>query len=242
MKNIFLCFAGGDSKWFTAQQRIVQQATGLNVFDDVVECTDIDLKNDKEFWPKHKEFIESHPKGFGLYIWKPYILKQQLEKLNIGDTITYIDSGCEIGTMDHIKYLTKFLNQDIHQHKIIGTQTQIEYMWTSRDLFEYMNIDWMYLLTRQRQGGTNMFLVTDKLYDLVEEWYNISCNYNLLTNHKPQIKNHLGFKGHRHDQSIFSLLTKKYGYTSWEEGANLGQCIKIRPRNTKLEYQINYYK
>ena len=67
-----------------------------------------------------------------------------------------------------------------------------------------------YTDTLQRQGGTNMFLVCDKIRDFVDEWYKLSCDYHLIDNSPSINKNHVDFKEHRHDQSIFSFLSKKY--------------------------------
>jgi len=59
-----------------------------------------------------------------------------------------------------------------------------------------------------------MFFICKKTRDLVNEWYSVACKYNLIDD-SPSIKpNAEGFKEHRHDQSIFSLLTKKYGIFS----------------------------
>ena len=56
--------------------------------------------------------------------------------------------------------------------------------------------------------------------DLVNEWYNISCNYHMIDDTPSIIPNVGSFKEHRHDQSIFSLLTKKYNIFSKESIKN----------------------
>jgi len=44
--------------------------------------------------------------------------------------------------------------------------------------------------------------------DLVNEWYNLSCDYHLIDDSSSVAQNFDCFKEHRHDQSILSLLTK----------------------------------
>jgi hypothetical protein len=51
----------------------------------------------------------------------------------------------------------------------------------------------------------------DHTLKIINEWYNFSCIYNLLDDSESNIKNDDSFIEHRHDQSIFSLIRKKYG-------------------------------
>jgi hypothetical protein len=46
---------------------------------------------------------------------------------------------------------------------------------------------------------------------LVNEWYKYSSIYHLIDDSKSNAKNDDIFYEHRHDQSIFSLIRKKYG-------------------------------
>ncbi len=41
------------------------------------------LKNAFEknkFWKKHGTFIESNPRGYGYWLWKPFIIKETLQQ------------------------------------------------------------------------------------------------------------------------------------------------------------------
>ena len=71
-----------------------------------------------------------------------------------------------------------------------------------------------YLNTRQRQAGAIMILNNKKTRDLINNWYLLSSQYQLIDDSNSNIKNINGFREHRHDQSIFSLLTKKYNIYS----------------------------
>ena len=107
------------------------------------------------------------------------------------------------------------------------------------DLILHLNmLDNKYLNTQQRQGGTNMFLICKKTRNFVKEWYNIACNYHLLNNSPSKNKNLNCFKEHRHDQSIFSLLSKKYNLYS-NTVLNDNGCIITFPRNRTGKSRIN---
>lgn len=97
------------------------QAHRFNIFDNIVCVTDKDLQNDNDFWPKHSRFINSNPRGYGYWLWKPYIILKQLELLNDGDILFYADCGCEL----NIRGLPKMNNYIslTKKYKIIGTNT-----------------------------------------------------------------------------------------------------------------------
>ena len=67
-----------------------------------------------------------------------------------------------------------------------------------------------YINTMQRQAAVILFLVCDETRNLVNEWYELSCDYHLIDDSPSIAPNSDIFIEHRHDQSIFSLLTKKY--------------------------------
>ena len=71
-----------------------------------------------------------------------------------------------------------------------------------------------YLNTRQRQAGSIMILNNKKTRELIDNWYTLSSQYHFIDDTPSIIKNICGFKEHRHDQSIYSLLTKKYNIYS----------------------------
>ena len=72
-----------------------------------------------------------------------------------------------------------------------------------------MNKD-IYRTTNQRQAGALLFLICDDTRKFVNEWYTMCCEYHNIDDSQSILKNIEGFRYHRHDQSVFSLLTKKY--------------------------------
>ena len=71
-----------------------------------------------------------------------------------------------------------------------------------------------FLNSKQRQAGAIMFFVQNKIRKLVELWYIIGSNYHLIDDSPSLRKNIMGFREHRHDQSIFSALTKIFNVFS----------------------------
>ena len=71
------------------------QAKNLNFFDNVI-C-ETDFINDDEFKValKNTKFssIYNIEKGYGFWLWKPYIIYKHLCKLNDNDILIYSDPG-----------------------------------------------------------------------------------------------------------------------------------------------------
>jgi hypothetical protein len=226
----FISFSAGNQNFFKAGERLISQAANLNLFNEINLYTDDYLKRDPIFFEKHSKFIEENKKGYGYWLWKPYIIKKTIEKMNNGDILLYLDAGCEIDIHEKSFLIECF--ELVKKDYIIGT-LGIGFVKErcKMDLILELGMnDIKYLDSRQHQAGANMYLVCDETRSLVNKWYELCCNYHLIDDSDSINKNLNCFIDHRHDQSIFSLLTKKYNLYS---KINLDQlCIKyIRNRS-----------
>jgi hypothetical protein len=50
---------------------------------------------DDEFKLNFKDILREQ-RGGGYWIWKPYIIKKHLDKINDNDILIYMDAGCSI--------------------------------------------------------------------------------------------------------------------------------------------------
>ena len=181
MSVSIISFAGGANRaqYITAGQRLIQQALETGLFDKSKLYTDDDLKQDPEFWPRHHNFVEQNNRGYGYYIWKSYLIKQHMAKLNDGDKLFWLDAGCEIDVRkkDTIQKYLKYIETDY----IIGSKNTYEVEYSKFDLILKLDMfDGKYLNDFQRQGGVALYLVCDKTRELVNRWYELSCDYHLI--------------------------------------------------------------
>jgi hypothetical protein len=95
-KFVFITFGGPTANFHNAVNRICQEAKNFDLFDEIYGYTENDLKSDYNFWINHGDFIERNRRGYGYWIWKPYLIKKKLNELNNGDFLIYADCGCEI--------------------------------------------------------------------------------------------------------------------------------------------------
>ena len=80
-----------------------------------------------------------------------------------------------------------------------------------------------------------VFYVNDKTRQLVNEWYKISSIYHLIDDSESVSKNNPSFRQHRHDQSIFSLLTKKYNIFSKKDIRNIIEINRNKSGTSKIK-------
>ena len=211
-KNVFITFGAGSQDYYDAVNRLTSQANKLNIFDTIIGYTDNDLKNDTEFWNKHSNFILNNKRGYGYWLWKPYLIMKTLETMNENDILVYADCGCEIKSKNKNNFLNIF--DIVKNDLIIGSYTSNEREYNKMDLLLYLNMNENKYFTSQHQASTICILNCNETYKLVKEWYEIGCNYNLIDDSPSINMNYPTFIEHRHDQSIFSLLTKKYNIYS----------------------------
>ena len=225
-KKYFVTFSDGNQNYLDAGKRLVSQAEKTNLFNSCIHYKNIDLQNDTDFWNKHHKFIEDNRRGNGYWIWKPYIINKTMSKLDDGDILLYLDGGCEI---DHKKKdKIKLYMEKTKTNLLIGTTTpHLEKCWCKKDLINLIQPEDNSLNTYQRQAGGIMILVNPITRKFVNEWESYTYNYHNLNDTPSKDKNDECFREHRHDQSIFSLLVKKY---------NLDNDISL---HDVIEYQRN---
>jgi hypothetical protein len=224
MTKTFVTFGGGGQNYLDAGERLVKQIERTKLFDEVILYTDEYLKKDEYFWSKHGDFVENNKRGYGYWLWKPYITKITMDKMKDGDILFYLDSGCEfeLKKKNLLEQFFEYVKTDL----LIGSSTyQIECKYNKMDLLLHFDaVDDHFSKNFQRQAGTNLFLVCEKTRSFVNEWYENCCNYHLIDDSPSVVPNHPIFIEHRHDQSVYSILFKKK-YKFCDDKHTILDCI-----------------
>lgn len=71
--------------------------------------------------------------------------------------------------------------------------------------------------TLQRLGTYFLIRKTPKTVDFVNKWLELSQDYDLISDKFTKDGHNKGFRHHKHDQSILSLLSKVHGIKSFED-------------------------
>jgi RecQ family ATP-dependent DNA helicase len=146
----------GNECYYNSVKRICAEANSLAFFDDIEGYTDQDLKNDEVFWNHHGTFIETYSRGYGYWLWKSFIIKQELNKLKYNDILIYCDAGCHIninGKKRLFEYID-LLNSNKDDYGLISFQLEFnEYQYTKSSIFEKLQCDEYYKNMKQCLGG-----------------------------------------------------------------------------------------
>lgn len=234
--NIFITYS--DEKYAEARQLCARMARRVGRFDKVVAYTPEDI--DEDFKRAHIRTF-SVKRGAGLWLWKPYLLQKTLNEIaRTGDVVFYCDAGTFF--IRSFSHLLKTMEQDVWVSNIPLAEKQ----YTKRETFVRMGCEGVqYEDTAQVQGGFVGIRKSIFGMEFVAEWLRYASDYRILSsNTNPDYPEAPYFIAHREDQSILSLLSKKYGIVAHCDPTQYGRFPEKlkRPQNVllKLEKKEEY--
>ena len=170
----------------------------------------------KVFKPKDlpdeiNNYAKAYSRGYGYWIWKPYIIKEALSKISKNDILLYLDGRSGLRkTGKPIRWLDNFILEsrfDIACWQMIHK----EMAWTNGDIISSFNLDLNSELIKTGQFAATFHAWRKNIRskDFLNEWLNFLLNNReICRDEVSQNLNHKKFIGNRHDQSVFSLLIK----------------------------------
>jgi hypothetical protein len=209
----------------TSVSRIKKQAESFNIFSTI----DIYYNKtvmDEEFRNRFSETLKYRRLG-GYAIWKSYLINKKLKEIEDGEFIIYCDAGCELnnkGMKRYYEYL-EMLKETEYGMISFPIEWNKERMpppnkgytdkaWTIKQLFDYFNIDINSNIgsTPQIASGILVLKKCANTIKIFEEYEKVlEYDQRLTTDYYNKIGQADFFVENRHDQSILSLLRKKYG-------------------------------
>lgn len=203
MRTYFLTY----SDKYYAQSRDFGAWTAKHIggFDNIVIAGPEDLDDG---FKKKNAAILSYKRGAGLWLWKPYIVLRTLEKLDNGDVLFYSDAGaCFVRSA---RKIIDGMQQDIWCCDI----PTVEEQFTKSACFTALECEGaLYRKSNQRIATFFAVRKSEGTMDFVTKWLEACENIDLISPEECSENNPI-LLSHREDQSIFSLLTKKYGFKS----------------------------
>ena len=186
--------------------------------DKVIEYSEKDLP--ESFFSDNPE-VTSYKRGFGLWLWKPYIILMAMNGLCDGDTLIYADSGMTF--INDVRNLTPILDNSKNQMAFFELPLLNE-DWTKGETFRWAGY---FPNEDERQITGNFFLmkVSEKSKKFIFEWYELCRQEKLIS---PQrfdfsITNGNYFRAHREDQSLLSILVRKKGLSVYPDPSDYGE-------------------
>lgn len=230
MKIHFLSFAS--AKFYDTLMQLQKEAEISDYFD-TIECLrthDLPLK----YRLSKFLLLNRFKRGYGYWIWKSFITKEALDKIEFGDILVYADAGCVINPEARQRFYEyiELLNTSVISNLSFQT-IHPERQYVKGDVLKYFNIQDNEEIKNSGQLIATIYLIRkdENSINLINKWYDICHNKtHLITDKKSQYPNDITFIDHRHDQSVFSILRKKNSSiilpdetycTNWEENKHI---------------------
>lgn len=183
--------------------------------------------------------IRLSERGSGFYAWKPFIIQKKLEEMPEGDIVFY----CDVGRTFPYKLLSGSLQffldwMKAHEQSVMpgikipwnGPMS----MWTKRDAFVSMSMDTPSIhATAPIQASFSIWINGLDSKKIVAEWMNLSAQRQLISDDPsvmglPELS---GYKEHRHDQSLLSLVCLKRCIEGMDVGCDTPAIDAKHPSN-----------
>jgi hypothetical protein len=195
--------------YLDSRQSLISLVDQMNLVE-VIAYVENDL--DLDFREKYKNVL-SFKRGYGYWIWKPYLILKTLLESNENDIILYLDSTDVPSEIFFDFVFNHFKKNDL----LLVKQHYLHDQWTKRDCFKLMDCDDdKYHNQIQLEAGVVGVRNTKFNIKLIEEWL-MYCSNIFIISDLPNIcglPNYKGFIEHRHDQSILTNLAIKYDLPS----------------------------
>lgn len=141
------------------------------------------------------------------WAFKSCVILDALSKMNDGDYLLWVDSNDVL--IANPQPIFEFCDQHnvyFHDHWPVYYKNSD---WTNRDMFVGMSCDEVkYHNAPQIQVNIMGFKKNEFVISFVEEWAKYSTDYDVMI--KNEMLNYPGYREHRHEQSIVSILREKY--------------------------------
>lgn len=232
----------GDSRMTESKERLLQQAVVSGAFDEIYIMDERNLS--PNFMNKFQDKLVHGSRGFGYWCWKSAVIKQVMDKMQDGDILLYTDIGCHINPARKQEMQGLINNVKVSKSGILGFAIpNIEKHWNKGDLLDYFNVRNRRDITDSNQIRATAFFLrkTAVTKNLIKEWLGVFENHFDLADDTPSKSPNLdGFREHRHDQSIWSILAKlnnadisNYKLPTIHKGDKKGPCPILALRDKK---------
>lgn len=156
-------------------------------------------------------YAELYKRGYGYWIWKPYIIKKALSRIKEDEILLYVDGRSGLRrTGKPIKWLDNFMSENKFD-LACWQMVHKELSWTNGDIISAFNLDLHSELLKTGQYAATFHAWKNNIraIEFLNDWLNFMLkNLDICGDKVSTNPNHDKFIGNQHDQSIFSLMIK----------------------------------
>lgn len=177
------------------------------------------------FYEENRHILDQ-PRGAGYWLWKPYFILESLNVLNDGDEVIYCDAGVELIAPLDILFETVLQKNDVG---LFSSKGYLNRVWTKRDAFVFLDADFSTFWDLEQVAGTIILLRNSSFSRrFIANWLDVSKNGHILMDDssilgRPELPE---FVAHRHDQSILTILARKYEIAPHRHPSQFGNGLE----------------
>ena len=211
-----MTFADGSPNFLDAAKRLAEQVDRLKIFNKILILNKDELGSINESFSKAMEELEKLGQ-YPIYFQagKTYSINSVLSgHFGKFEIVMYADPGCEIVSNFVTKIKLKNYFKKAMECGGLAEQLELaEWKYSKSSLLEYSNLSYSERASGQYQATFSIWFNCEKSIQLSELWCNWSNpKMNLWQNPEDNSLEHIGFVAHRRDQSIMSVLWKKFNF------------------------------
>lgn len=224
---------------FYHQQKALNSSAARHGIKSMASWTDHDLRR-TTFYRQNRTVLDV-ARGSGYWLWKPYLICEELSRLEPGSFLVYYDVGRrwmphQISTsLDPLLHWCEAENGGIIPGAYIPEHGP-NMNWTKRECFAVMGCDTApYWEHPQIQATYSVWQKRPEVVDFATEWLKWCLTPGALTDDivMPEITNFPNFQAHRNDQSIITNLALMRGIKCF------GQPYRILPRSKDINNLVD---
>jgi len=227
MKKVLISY--GNEPYYKSLDLLKKTALEIGEVDEVYIYTREWLEK-TDFYTKSKrnKYILDQPRGNGLWLYKPFLILETFKTLEECDIVLYSDAGIEV--ISSINLLYNITQRDPSNSRMVFKLPSVDIthkakMWTKRDCFVLTESDTQeYWEADMVNGALSLWKKTDENIEFLNEWLNYLKDPRIISD-EPNLcgkPNFMEFKAHRHDQSVLSLLAKRYNFELYRDPTQWG--------------------
>lgn len=201
----------GSKNYEPRVQGIITEATNSKYFDKVIGFGESDLQENIKQYCDQYSGSTIGSRGYGFWIWKPYITQLMMDKVGENDIICYADAGCTINPKAKTRF-DEYIKMVTENDNVSFGMGLTEKEWTKNDTFEHFKSGNDIKDSGQLCATAFIIRKCDHTRMMVDLWKDIMFHHrNLIDDSPSTTPNDIHFKENRHDQSIWSIIRKTLG-------------------------------
>lgn len=235
---MMLCVCNFADEGYAVQQRLnTKTAYEKGKADKVFEYHPIDLIEIKKKYPEHFKI----KRGYGLWFWKPFLILKAMEQMADGDYLFYCDSGAVF--IEDIHKLIPDMEK-AGDDMMVFEQPLMARCFTKGETYKLLGCS--DFSGNQLLGGYILLKKSSQSIRYMKAWLNAMSDIRVLSAEKfdNSIVDHKDFISHREDQSVLTILCKKWGVEAHRDPSDFGifpwQYLRAGGYNRK-KYPNSHY-